>query len=144
MSNSGGYYVPSPTYLPFVSTVALFVLFAGAAMTFNLGTEGSPVLIAGLILVAISLVWWFGVVIGESENGLYDKQVDVSFRMGMAWFIFSEVMFFAAFFRGTLLCSYILCSLDWGRGVRGGYSRVFVARFYSYVALVRTALYLWV
>ena len=31
-------------------------------------------------------------------SGNYNKQVDTSFRMGMVWFIFSEVMFFAAFF----------------------------------------------
>jgi cytochrome c oxidase subunit 3 len=37
-------------------------------------------------------------VIGESIAGMYSKQVDTSFRMGMMWFIFSEVMFFAAFF----------------------------------------------
>ena len=36
--------------------------------------------------------------IGESLRGYYNKQVDTSFRMGMMWFIFSEVMFFAAFF----------------------------------------------
>ena len=41
---------------------------------------------------------WFGTVIGESERGIYNLQVDRSFRMGMMWFIFSEVMFFAAFF----------------------------------------------
>jgi cytochrome c oxidase subunit 3 len=41
---------------------------------------------------------WFGNVIGESERGVYNDQVDVSFRMGMFWFIFSEVMFFSAFF----------------------------------------------
>jgi len=40
-------------------------------------------------------------VIRESLAGTYNKQVDVSFRMGMLWFIFSEVMFFGAFF-GTL------------------------------------------
>jgi cytochrome c oxidase subunit 3 len=44
------------------------------------------------------MVRWFGQVIAESEGGLYNKQVDLSFRWGMAWFIFSEVMFFAAFF----------------------------------------------
>ncbi|MGI8560981.1 MAG: cytochrome c oxidase subunit 3, partial [Luteimonas sp.] len=33
-----------------------------------------------------------------SISGYYNKQVDTSFRMGMVWFIFSEVMFFAAFF----------------------------------------------
>jgi cytochrome c oxidase subunit 3 len=48
------------------------------------------------------LFGWFGTVIGESERGLYNMQVDASFRWGMSWFIFSEVMFFAVFF-GTLL-----------------------------------------
>ena len=41
---------------------------------------------------------WFKDVIKESLAGKYSKQVDVSFRMGMGWFILSEVMFFAAFF----------------------------------------------
>jgi cytochrome c oxidase subunit 3 len=44
------------------------------------------------------LIGWFGTVIGESQSGLYNAQVGKSFRMGMFWFIFSEVMFFAAFF----------------------------------------------
>ena len=44
------------------------------------------------------LFGWFGTVIGESEGRLYNKQVDASFRWSMGWFIFSEVMFFAAFF----------------------------------------------
>ena len=44
------------------------------------------------------LFGWFDAVIGESVSGRYNKQVDISFRMGMMWFIFSEVMFFAAFF----------------------------------------------
>jgi cytochrome c oxidase subunit 3 len=37
-------------------------------------------------------------VIRESEDRLYNNKVDLSFRWGMSWFIFSEVMFFAAFF----------------------------------------------
>ena len=47
-------------------------------------------------------VGWFGTVIRESEGRFYNAAVDRSFRMGMMWFIFSEVMFFAAFF-GALL-----------------------------------------
>jgi cytochrome c oxidase subunit 3 len=39
---------------------------------------------------------WFGQVVNESTNGIYNKQVDRSFRWGMSWFIFSEVMFFAS------------------------------------------------
>ncbi len=41
---------------------------------------------------------WFRTAIGESESGLYSDRIDVSFRWSMSWFIFSEVMFFAAFF----------------------------------------------
>ena len=36
--------------------------------------------------------------VDESMAGNYNEQVDRSFRIGMLWFIFSEVMFFAAFF----------------------------------------------
>jgi cytochrome c oxidase subunit 3 len=36
--------------------------------------------------------------IGESEGGLYSRKIDLSFRWSMSWFIFSEVMFFGAFF----------------------------------------------
>jgi cytochrome c oxidase subunit 3 len=41
---------------------------------------------------------WFRQAIGESEGGLYGDRIDVSFRWSMSWFIFSEVMFFGAFF----------------------------------------------
>jgi cytochrome c oxidase subunit 3 len=63
------------------------------------------------------LVGWFGTVIRESEAGAYNDQVDDSFRMGMIWFIFSEVMFFACFF-GALFYARIL-SVPWlsGEGV---------------------------
>ena len=46
----------------------------------------------------VMLFGWFGTVIGESEARLYNKKVDASFRWSMSWFIFSEVMFFFAFF----------------------------------------------
>ena len=49
-------------------------------------------------ILLVMMFGWFGEVIRESEGGAYSKQVDTSFRMGMTWFIFSEVMFFAAFF----------------------------------------------
>ena len=55
-------------------------------------------LLLGFAILVYMLFGWFGQVIGESENGVFNKQVDVSFRWSMSWFIFSEVMFFAAFF----------------------------------------------
>ena len=61
---------------------------------------------------------WFRTVIGESIAGTYNKQVDTSFRMGMMWFIFSEVMFFAAFF-GALFYARTL-SVPWIGGEGDG------------------------
>ena len=52
----------------------------------------------GLCIWLGTLYKWFGDAIGESQDGLYSERVDVSFRWSMSWFIFSEVMFFAAFF----------------------------------------------
>ncbi len=56
------------------------------------------VMYTGFAVLAFMMFGWFGTVIRESESGVYNEQVDRSFRMGMGWFIFSEVMFFAAFF----------------------------------------------
>lgn len=65
----------------------------------------------GLAILFLMMFLWFGEVIRESEAGIYNAQVDRSFRMGMMWFILSEVMFFACFF-GALLYARQL-SLPW-------------------------------
>ena len=72
-SNPDKYYVPEGSWWPLVSTIALFVIFLGAALTFNLGATGSPVLVFGFLLLLVVFVGWFGVVIRESENGLYNS-----------------------------------------------------------------------
>jgi cytochrome c oxidase subunit 3 len=92
------YYIPHGSKLPFFGSIALFVLMAGAAATLNGAAAGSWVLVLGFLLLFTLFFLWFGQVIRENQAGLYNEQVDRSFRMGMMWFIFSEVMFFAAFF----------------------------------------------
>ncbi|XZG70306.1 cytochrome c oxidase subunit 3 [Chitinibacteraceae bacterium HSL-7] len=92
------YYVPPPSRWPIVGAVALFLLALGAAMAMNSVRAGVWVLIAGAAVLLYMLVGWFGDVIRESRRGAYGQQVDFSFRWAMSWFIFSEVMFFAAFF----------------------------------------------
>jgi len=67
-------------------------------MWFNMVAAGPWLVAAGLGVLTYMLFGWFGTVIHESQAGRYNRQVDVSFRWGMSWFIFSEVMFFAAFF----------------------------------------------
>ena len=96
------YYVPHGSPWPIVGSIALFTTVGGGALWLNHVHAGPWVMTLGLALLAFMFIGWFGTVIRESESRLYNEAVDRSFRMGMMWFIFSEVMFFAGFF-GALL-----------------------------------------
>jgi cytochrome c oxidase subunit III len=91
------YYIPHGSKWPIVGSVSLFTTMLGVSAWLN-GFTGPWVFYFGLALVAFMFFGWFGTVIGESQAGMYNDGVDRSFRMGMMWFIFSEVMFFGAFF----------------------------------------------
>ncbi|MEF1216987.1 cytochrome c oxidase subunit 3, partial [Photobacterium damselae] len=94
------YYVPDSSIWPIVGAVALFLIALGAGTTVGnlLAGNGPWILLTGLGILLIMLFGWFRDVIIESMQGLYSSQLDRSFRQGMSWFIFSEVMFFVAFF----------------------------------------------
>ncbi len=119
--SAGAYYVPHGSRWPIVGSVALFLFMAGAASLLN-GHKayGQPLFGAGFLLLLVMLFGWFGTVIKESLAGAFNSQVDTSFRMGMVWFIFSEVMFFAAFF-GALFYARML-SVPWLGGEGDGFS----------------------
>ncbi len=92
------YYVPQPSLWPITGSLALLLMGSGAAFWFNGYEPGPWMVLAGFCVLVFMLHGWFGTVIGESEHRLYNTKVDHSFRWSMSWFIFSEVMFFAAFF----------------------------------------------
>ena len=92
------YYVPHGSHWPIVGSIGLLFLMVGVSNWLNGAGSGFWIMMAGVAVMVFMLVGWFGAVINESIGGLYNEQVDHSFRMGMFWFIFSEVMFFAAFF----------------------------------------------
>ena len=96
--SSNKYYIPESTRWPLITSIGLFILFGGASILLNGGEIGQYVMYVGLAVVIWMMFTWFSEVIGESEGGIFNQQVDTSFRMGMFWFIFSEVMFFACFF----------------------------------------------
>jgi len=98
LSQSSRYYLPEPSHWPLVGSCALFLMALGAVLWMNGTAMGAWVVATGLAALAYMLFGWFGTVIRESEGGKFNKQVDSSFRWAMSWFIFSEVMFFAAFF----------------------------------------------
>jgi len=102
MASSNHYYVPNPSPWPVITSFGLFLLALGTVLLINKFSAGPWFMATGGAIIIYMMVRWFGQVIGESEGGTYNAQVDRSFRWGMSWFIFSEVMFFAAFF-GALL-----------------------------------------
>ena len=97
-ASNGDYYLPDPSPWPLVASVGLFVLAGGFVMLVNDFKIAPWVMLAGGLIIAFMMFGWFGVVVLESEGGRYNANVDLSFRMGMLWFIFSEVMFFGGFF----------------------------------------------
>ncbi len=92
------YFVPAPSRFPVLAAAGLLLIIFGAGQWINSHGWGAYVLLAGFVLLAFILQQWFRAAIDESEGGLYSDRIDVSFRWSMSWFIFSEVMFFGAFF----------------------------------------------
>lgn len=125
MTATESYYVPAQSKWPIIASVGLALTMIGAGSILNNGTAGNDtgtswlIFLAGALVMAYMLFGWFGNVITESRSGMYSGQMDRSFRWGMGWFIFSEVMFFAAFF-GVLFYARVY-SVPWlaGEGDRG-------------------------
>ena len=96
-AQAGKYYVPHSSKWPIIASASFFTLLLGVICLLN---DWGPAwaMVPGFAAVVYMFIGWFGDVIKENNSGIYGLDVDRSFRMGMMWFIFSEVMFFAAFF----------------------------------------------
>jgi cytochrome c oxidase subunit 3 len=122
MNETPRYYVPHSSIWPIVGSVALFLTAFGGVNFIHQSTEkvaaegsfGGPIFFVGLATIAFMMFGWFGAVIRENLKGMVSPQLDVSYRMGMAWFIVSEIMFFAAFF-GALFYARVI-SVPWLAG----------------------------
>ncbi|WP_137886092.1 cytochrome c oxidase subunit 3 [Pseudomonas sp. 2FE] len=125
MATHEQYYVPTQSKWPIIATIGLLTTVYGLGTWFNdlkaarADSNGPLIFFVGGLFLAYMLFGWFGTVIKESRSGLYSAQMDRSFRWGMSWFIFSEVMFFAAFF-GALFYVRVLAG-PWlgGDGAKG-------------------------
>lgn len=108
------YFVPAPVPWPFILLIGIVLTVFG----FSHWLEGyqfvipwKALVIVGPLVAFTMIFWWFWHVAHESERGEYNRQVDMTYRIGMGWFIFSEVMFFGAFF-GALFYTHVL-SIPW-------------------------------
>lgn len=109
------YYIPSPSHWPIVGSVALFTTVFGATLWLHEDQLGPMLFTLGIALIIYMMFGWFGEIIRENQAGLLNSpQMDRSFRLGMLWFIFTEVMFFGAFF-GALFYARVL-SVPWLAG----------------------------
>lgn len=115
------YYIPNKAVWPVIGTAGLMILLAGFANYLNKSPIGSSMMMTGFAIFVVMLAGWFSLQATESESGMYNHGVGISYRMGMMWFIFSEIMFFAVFF-GTLWYTRNL-SVDWLGGVGDGPGR---------------------
>jgi cytochrome c oxidase subunit 3 len=92
------YFVPGPSRHPVMASIGLFFVILGAGQWVNGHDWGKWSLALGLVWWLVVLYQWFRDAIAESEGGQYGHKIDISYRWSMTWFIFSEVMFFGAFF----------------------------------------------
>jgi cytochrome c oxidase subunit 3 len=90
--------VPQPSRHPAFAAFGLFFVIFGAANWINDADWGKYLVLFGMLWLFWVLFQWFREAAQESEGGQYGRKIDLSFRWSMSWFIFSEVMFFGAFF----------------------------------------------
>jgi cytochrome c oxidase subunit III len=92
------YYVPQPSRHPAFAALGLFVMAIGGGQWINGAEWGKYPVFIGMAWLFFILYQWFRDAVIESETGQYGHKIDLSYRWSMSWFIFSEVMFFGAFF----------------------------------------------
>jgi cytochrome c oxidase subunit 3 len=127
--NSTYYIPPQGSPWPVLTGLGLFLVAVGGAdfiqETTNFGRDvlgrtghdGKFVFAAGVVWLLFILFMWWRDTIKESLSGLHSPQLGTSYRMGMAWFIFSEVMFFGAFFTALFYTRWL--SIPWLGGYGG-------------------------
>ena len=92
------YFVPKPSPYPALLSFSIMLLAVGLGFGVNSYPAGQWLARVGLGTIAFALARWLGNVISESEGGFYHHWEDRSFRLGMIWFIISEVTLFATLF----------------------------------------------
>jgi cytochrome c oxidase subunit III len=126
---SGDYFIPDPSPWPIIGMISLLITLFGGALAMNGVSIGGFIVLAGLMLFFYLLYSWFRDVIKENLSDCYNRQVDTSFRMGMFWFIASEVFFFLSFFGALFYIRNI--ALPWlgGEGYLGATNEILYSGF---------------
>jgi cytochrome c oxidase subunit III len=96
------YHLVNPSPWPLFGSIAGGVMAGGAVLFMHdivvLGSRFTVLIIGALMVLATMFVWWRDVRREATFEGYHTPVVQIGLRFGMALFIASEVMFFAAFF----------------------------------------------
>jgi cytochrome c oxidase subunit 3 len=110
------YYVPPPSSYPVIVNLGLFILALGFTLRLSDLASGIVPMLAGTAVILYGASGWVAKIICENENGKYRPWEDRSFRIGMAYFICSEIAFFGAFLMSLMYVRVIalpdLASMD--------------------------------
>ena len=122
------YHVPTSSPWPIMGAIVIYMCALGAGnvvqshdVTHIVAGKGTFnfLLPIGFFGVFLLMVFWFRDVIHESLTNMNSAQMDRSYRQGMAWFIFSEVMFFGAFFGAMFYARWLVVPWLAGEGDKG-------------------------
>ncbi len=98
------YYVPDQSKFPILASFGMWLMVYGLGSTLNdvkadtSSTVSAWTAFIGFFILGSVLYNWFATQIRENHAGMAGPQLKRSYVLGMYWFIFSEVMFFCAFF----------------------------------------------
>lgn len=124
-SSHSVYYVPEQSKFPIFASIGLFLTVFGLGSVLNDISAGAPVMgssgiaLLGFATLSTVLFNWFATVIRENHAGLPNDQLKRSYVWAMGWFIFSEVMFFAAFFGALFYVRQLAVPWLGGEGAKG-------------------------
>jgi cytochrome c oxidase subunit III len=138
------YYVPHDSKLPIFASLGIFLMVFGMGNMLNEmkaqtdSSFGTWVLLIGSFVMALTLFVWFSKVIEENHAKLYSDQMNRSYVWGMSWFIFSEVMFFSAFFGALFYVRAFVVPWLGGEGTRGPADYLFYPGFSGEWPMINT------
>jgi len=100
------WHIVSPSPWPFLTACSIFIFVIGLVCTMHFIKNGKLLLFIGVVLILMSMFFWFRDIIRESTfMGYHTIPVQQNLRFGFILFIVSEVMFFFSFFWAYFHCS---------------------------------------
>jgi len=96
-----GFHLVDPSPWPLLGAFGALMATFGGVLTMHGYNGGKALFYLGIFTIIYTMyVWWRDIVREGTYEGQHTKAVQSGLRMGVLFFIFSEVMFFVAFFWG--------------------------------------------